>query len=763
MRTIDRHGTANLDDVLFESKRSLRNIQFVSSQKIPDRWNRMERSLLRDTWRELKRRRVVRAGIAYAVVGWVVLQAAEITFEPLNLPPWAMTWTVLGVVLGFPVVLVLSWFFDVSRRGITREHGVAGAAGAAFAVAMVLLAVAGVAWWLHGFYAPSKADQSNTSMSADVTPNTAPPNSIGVLPFNDLSPGADQGFLADGIAEQLLDRLARNDGLQVAARTSSFALRGLAQDMRALGRQLGVRWLLEGSLRKAEGRVRVTAQLIDTRDGFHVWSDTYERSDQDLFALQDEVAVAIADELSSRIKGVIAEAPTEADTTNSDALQAYLQGRQEWRQRTAGSLERAESLFRKAVDLDPEFARAWSGLADTYLLQTGYGRRSDQEAIGLAEPAAVKAVVLRPKLGEAWATLGLLRLTAGQYKAARSSLEEAMNLDPRYEMAPMWLAMVYTHLGQLDKRRDVLMKAIELNPLEPVINVNLAEMMASGGDREGARAQLQRVLAITPNEASLLRAVSAMELVELHYGAALRAARTALATDPDGPANIHSMLQVLMQIEDFAAAAVMANRLPEDTLDRHRAVQEIAFRSGSTQLLPAMKEAIATIAGTPDIIGNNETLILGGMIELRAGNLQRAVEWLSLAAGDPEQLHSHPLLMNPASLLVVALKALGEKKEAHRWNQPLTEVAAMMIKNSGNVIQRHMLEAMVAMHLDDSKAAVVALDAAYAQGYRDRWQLLYDPRLSPLQKTPEIRAMQQRMADEFAAAREEVARIGAEQ
>ena len=722
----------------------------------------MERSLLRETWKELKRRRVVRAGIAYAVVGWVVLQAAEVTFEPLNLPPWAMTWTVLGVVLGFPVVLVLSWFFDVSKRGITREHGVAGAAGAAFAVAMVLLAVGGVAWWLYGVYAPSKLDQASTSMSADASANTAPPNSIGVLPFNDLSPGADQGFLADGLAEELLDRLARNDGLQVAARTSSFALRGLAQDMRALGRQLGVRWLLEGSLRKAEGRVRITAQLIDTRNGFHVWSETYERSDQDLFALQDEVAVAIADELSTRIKGVVAEAPTEADTTNSEALQAYLQGRQAWRQRTADSLERAEALFRKAVELDPEFARAWSGLADTYLLQADYGRRSDQEAISLAEPAAVNAVVLRPKLGEAWASLGLLRMTAGQYTAAQSSLEQAMILDPRYEMAPMWLATIYANLGQVERRRDVLMKAVELNPLEPVINVNLAEMMASGGDRQGARELLQRVLAVTPNEASLLRALSGMELNELHYGAALRAARKALATDPDGPANIHAMLRVLIQIEDFDAAAVMANRLPDNTQDRHRTMQLIAFRSGSTQLLPAIEEMITRIVQNPDSIGNNETLVLGGMIEIRAGNSQRAVDWLSHAAGEPGQLQSQPDRMNPASLLVVALESVGEKKEAERWSQPLTDAASMMIERSGNTVQGHMLEAMVAIFGNDTRKAVSALSAAYDQGYRDRWQLLYDPRLAPLQKTPEIQAMQQRMADEFSAARDEASRGGAE-
>jgi TolB-like protein/Tfp pilus assembly protein PilF len=716
----------------------------------------MERSLLRETWDELKRRRVVRAGITYAVVGWVVLQAAEITYEPLGLPPWALTWTVLGVVLGFPVVLVISWFFDVSRRGITREHGVAGAAGAAFAVAMVLLAVGGVGWWLYGVYAPARLQQAGNSTDAAVS--TAPPNSVGVLPFDDLSPGADQGFLADGIAEELLDRLARNAGLKVASRTSSFALRGLAQDMRSLGQKLGVRWLLEGSLRKTGGRVRVTAQLIDTSNGFHVWSDTYERSDQDLFALQDEIAVAIADELSSRIEGVAAEAPARVDTDNAQALQAYLQGREAWRKRTAASLETAEAMFSKAVELDPEFARAWSGLADTYLLQADYGNRSDEEAIRLAEPAAVKAVVLRPKLGEAWASLGLLRMTAGQYKAAQSSLEQAMSLDPRYEMAPMWLANVYATTGRMDKKREVLLKAVELNPLEPVINVNLAELLASNGDPQGARDVLQRVLAIMPDDASLLRAVSGIELVERNYAAAVRAARSALATDPDGPANIHALLKVLMQIEDFDEAVVLANRLPDSTRDRSIALQWIAFRRGGTELLPAMLDTIADMAGHPYSPGNNDTLALLGMIQLRAGKPEKAAEWLSQAAGTPEQLESNYELMNPASLLVVALDALGQKEQMQRWTEPLLKAAKSIIEHDGNSVRRHMLEAMVATQQGDEKAAVAALQEAYTAGYRDRWQLLYDPRLAPLQRFPELQAMQQRMAEEFSAVREELSR-----
>lgn len=719
----------------------------------------MERSLLRDTWIELKRRRVVRAGVGYVVVAWVVLQVAEINFEPLGLPAWALTWTVLGAVLGFPVALALSWFFDVSRRGVSRERGATGAAGAAFGVAVVVLAVAGVAWWLYGVYAPSRLQPAETTAAADTNEHTAPPNSIGVLPFDDLSPDKDQGYLADGIAEELLDRLARNAGLKVASRTSSFALRGRAQDLRVLGRQLGVRWVLEGSLRKANERIRVTAQLIDASTGFHVWSETYERPGRDLFALQDEVAVAIADELSSRIEGVTAEAPAQADTTNPEALQAYLQGRQAWRKRTAASLQQAETMFLKAVELDPEFARAWCGLADTYLLQADYGGRSGDEAILLAEPAAVKAVVLRPQLGEAWASLGLLRMNAGQYRAAQSSLEQAMELDPRYEMAPMWLASVYARIGRVDLQREVLRKAAELNPLEPVININLAELLVNTGDTEGARSLLQRVLAITPNDATLLRGISNVELGQGNHVASLRAARLALATDPEGPANLHTMLNVLMGMEDFETAVALANRLPEGSLDRQEMLQWIAFRSGESETLPGFAALIPQIEAQAHSGSRNNALTLAGMVALRAGNTARAIALLSQLAEAPEQLEGNHDLLDAASLLAFALEKQGEAAQAKRWEQPLLEIAEGAIQHTGNGVRRHMIEAMVAMHRRDTQAAMTALNLAYERGYRERWQLLYDPRLAPLQSQPEMQALAQRIADELTAARKEAASV----
>jgi tetratricopeptide (TPR) repeat protein len=286
-----------------------------------------------------------------------------------------------------------------------------------------------------------------------------------------------------------------------------------------------------------------------------------------------------------------------------------------------------------------------------------------------------------------------------------------------------------------------------------VINVNLANLMANSGDQQGARDQLQRVLAITPHDASLLRGLSGLELGERHYAEALRTAEKALGTDPDGPANIQALLRILLAIEDYDAAATLAQRLPEQSQDRAIVLQEISFRQGSTELVPEMAERITAIARRAYSASDSGILTLGGMVQMRAGHAALAAEWLGQAAGTPELLEGNPELMDTASLLVFAHEALAEKEPVERWREPLLKVAKRAMQRPGNLVQNRIIEAMMGMHGDDRKTAVAALKQAYDAGWRDRWMLLYDPRLAPLQSNADIQAMQQRMAEEFAAAR----------
>ena len=726
-----------------------------------DRVRQLEQPVLRRTWAELRRRKVVRAGAAYVVAAWIVLQLAEITYQPLGLPDIALTWTVLGAVLGLPVVLVLAWFLDVSRRGVARERGAAGAAGAAFAVVVVLLTVGGLGWWLADVYRPgralARAEADRLQQQATARQPAAPVNSVAVLPFGDMSPGRDQQFLGDGLAEELLDRLARSPDLRVAARTSSFAFRDQAADVASIAARLNVRWIVEGSVRKDGGRIRVTAQLIDAADGFHAWSQSYEHDDQDLFALQDAVTDAIAKALSEHI-GATAIADADSGAADPAALEAYLRGRAAWRRRTPVSLDEAEAAFRLAVELDPGFARAWSGLADTYLLQMDYGSRPLDEAVQLAEPAAVRAVALGPQLGEAWASVGLLRMQVGQLDAARRSLEQAVRLDPRYEMAPLWLALTYGRQGEYALQRDTLERALALNPLEPIIHVNLAEARVRMGDAIAAREQLLNVLAITPEDTTLLRGLALVERSSGRLVEARQAAERALQVDADAPASLVALAQVLLRIEDFDGAAALIARLPQQHPAASLLAQERELRAGGNALHPALASRLQRLPPRIESADDRDALELAGAARLRAGADAEAASLLARAAGEPADLAAHAAQrLDAASLLLVALERSGDEAAAAQWRDALAEASDLWLDKFGDDAEAWYARALAALRNDRPDAALAALETAAARGFSERWLLRFDPRLQPLRDHPQVRALASQLEAAFAQARQAAA------
>lgn len=684
-------------------------------------------SLLTSAWHELQRRKVVRAGAAYAVVAWVVLQIGEITFEPLGLPPRALTWTILGAILGFPVVLVLSWFFDLGPRGLTLDRSPAARAGAWMAVLLVLLTTAGVGTWLVKLYGDAPDDRVNPLVGD---------TSIAVLPFADMSPGSDQSYLGDGIAEELLDRLARDSRLQVASRTSSFALRNQANDIKQLGDKLGVRWVVEGSVRKAGQRLRITAQLIDASTGFHAWSETYERDDSDLFALQDEVTEAIADQLRQRMRlsgGAIAT-DQMGETESAVAHEAFLQGRQAWRQRTPASLEQAEQLFRQAVEQDPSYARAWAGLADTYLLQADYGNRSVGEAVQMAEPAAVRAVTLAPGLGEAWASVGLLRMSAGQLAPAERSLREAIRLDPRYEMAPMWLASVLGRSGELQQQVEVLRQALELNPLEPIINANLAHALAQLGRYAEAEQQLQRSLAITPSEPLLLRSLAQLHREQGQLARALDEARQAYRADPSAPATWNVLAQCLIELGDLQQLDRLLSEIDAgDDLDL--SLRQIrSLYSEQPVWLPEMRRHLESMS-------SEELKLRPGLVQLSAwasrfSDPATGLRLIESVLGDDEPGKLDAELLSLHDGLLQLNEPLSEPQRVF-WAQRAGRADATD-QSAGGLYLRAAMYALAG----DLAASSAALDQALQAGFSDPHLLRFDPRFDGLRKHSKLADVQ---------------------
>jgi TolB-like protein/Flp pilus assembly protein TadD len=370
---------------------------------------------------ELSRRKVIRVAIAYPIVGWLLIQVAGETLGPLGVPPWSVTLVVVLVALGYPLALILAWAFDITPQGIRRTESV-------------------------------------------VPP---PENSVAVLPFLDLSPERNQGYFCEGMAEEIINALTQVGGLHVASRTSSFKFLNAPMDAREIGGQLRVRKILEGSVRKAGERLRVTAQLIDVENGYHAWSKRFDRSLKDVFAIQDEIASEVMHALH------VALSPTEkkkAITGRSlpathQAYDYYLQGRQFFYRFNPNSLAFARQVFERAIEVSPAYAQAHAGLADTLSFRYMYAER-DEETRRLALEHSRKALELAPELAEAHASEGLALLLHRDYATAEKSFRKAIELNPDLYEAHYFYARALVQQGRFEDAAAEFLRAAEVNPDE---------------------------------------------------------------------------------------------------------------------------------------------------------------------------------------------------------------------------------------------------------------------------------------------------------
>jgi TolB-like protein/Flp pilus assembly protein TadD len=433
---------------------------------------------------EIKRRRVGKVAIGYGAVAWGVTEGCSVVFPALHVPEWAMTFVVVFLLVGFPVSMVLAWIFDVGPDGIHRTAPLPGEAAPATQIRqraifglLVLLGMAGLGYLLYE-RGVGRADAGQ------------PHDSIAVLPFANLSGDPSKDYFSDGMSEELLDLLARVPGLQVAARSSAFAYKGRNVDIRDVGRQLGVETVLEGSVRQQGDKVRITAQLIDTATGFHLWSETYDRKLEDIFAVQDEIAQSIVDRLRIQL------APNQqslaqrerAPTQNVDAYQLYLQGRAIWKRRGEENLRQAIDLYQAALGKDPAFARANAALASAYVVMPGYTEETGDEEkyYELAQNAARTALSVDPNIGEAHAVLAQINANRGNLLDAESGFFFAISLEPNEATPHQWYSILLRNVGRLDAALTQARRAQELDPTSPIIAANLAQAYLTRGDDDQA-------------------------------------------------------------------------------------------------------------------------------------------------------------------------------------------------------------------------------------------------------------------------------------
>jgi TolB-like protein/Flp pilus assembly protein TadD len=446
---------------------------------------------------ELKRRNVIRVGIAYGLGAWVLLQAADFGLQVIDAPNWILQVLVLIAAIGLPAVLVFAGIFEMTPEGlkresdITPEQSISAHTGRKLDRTIIAILVAAVALLLlDRFSHPQITPESAPEAAQSALPGSAEPDiaengkpSIAVLPFVNMSSDPEQEYFSDGLAEELLNRLVKFDQLQVAARTSSFQFKGQNLDMAEIGRQLKVEHLLEGSVRKAGNRLRVTAQLIKANDGYHLWSETYEREIDDIFGIQDEISDAITNALKLELGVHEAKGrPTE----NIEAYQLFLQARHALAKRGADNMHDAITLFEQAIELDPTFARAYSGAAITWSLLPGYGGATEMEARQRANELATKARQLDPDNPESYVALGRMRGNAqGAIVTAQQNFEKAYQLAPNdVDVVNLYGDFLF-NMGRIEEAEAMERRAMELDPLAAVHYSDLAfVLLAQGKDEE---------------------------------------------------------------------------------------------------------------------------------------------------------------------------------------------------------------------------------------------------------------------------------------
>lgn len=444
-------------------------------------------------WARLRRHRTVQWCLAYAAAAWTLLQGLEYLTETYGWPPQIRQITTLALALGLPVVFAVAMYHG--RRGRQRVS----AQEIFWLSALVLLG--GAALWVYARYGGTyeeepaqRAGPDAVGVAADARP------SIAVLPFENRSLLAEDAFFVDGIHDDVLTQLAKIGALKVIARTSVEQFRDTKLTAREIGEQLGATQVLEGGVQRAGNRVRINVQLIEAASDMHLWAETYDRdlTAANIFAIQTDVAAAIATALSATLTKVEQARLGAVPTQNLAAWEAYQLGKQRMARRTSEALEDAEQFFERAIELDEGFALAYVGLADTLALRMDYGGLSEADMMERATAAATRAIELDADLAEASTSAAWLAVLREDWAAAETGFRRAIELNPNYATAYHWCSRLFLRTGRYDEALRFAEKAAELDPLSAIINVNLGNAQERVGQFSEALAAYHKAIEIDP-------------------------------------------------------------------------------------------------------------------------------------------------------------------------------------------------------------------------------------------------------------------------
>ena len=703
---------------------------------------------------ELKRRNVLRVAIAYLAAAWLLTEVAGTLFPLFGFGDTPARIVVIVLAIGFPIFIIFSWVYELTPEGlmlekeIRRDESITARTGKQLdRIIIVLLALA------VGYFAFDKFVLEPARV-ADIIKETAQQarsetliesygdRSIAVLPFANLSADPDQQYFSDGISEELLNLLAQIPEFRVISRSSSFSFKGQDIAIPEVARRLNVAHVLEGSVRKAGNKVRISAQLIEGRSDTHLWSETYERvlTTRNLFAIQSEIAESISAALDSVLSASDREQLSRVPTENLDAYYAYHLGRQRMVNRTVDSLEQAVDLFRSAIEMDPDYAPAYVGLADAHMLLGDYGDLDLLEMVANAEPALNRALELDVRLAPAYTSLGAIRTKQFDLAAAEAAHLRAIELDPNYATAYHWYGdLLVSYAGRPGEAIPLLERALTLDPLSPAVTVTLGQAFEGVGQFERAVEFYKRAIEIAPDYPG-----SYFILARIHHNAfgrldeAFRWRNEGLSRNPKQVIALGNMGMMFLDLGDDKSAEhwidqaislspghFAANRA-KVYLNRYRGLESQALENARDlfEIIPGNKITISTLVyfgryeeALQKYLESNPELACSGNTRVTTSTVLQALD-LSLAFERTGNTKCADLLLDLVLQQTKNMPRLG--------SQGIGIAGVQVYARKGKI-----------------KQALTDLRIAIDDRWRDLWwaQGKHSPQLDNLRDHPEFKAM----------------------
>lgn len=461
---------------------------------------------------ELKRRNVFRVTAAYVVIGWLLLQVGDVVFEALEVDASANRMLMAFVLLGLIPTVLFAWAFEMTPEGIKRDKDVVvdeqqdrqKAKKLDYVTMFVLVLVGAMSLWQHW-----RSDEELPIEAVHDTPVVPPvveninidDKSLAVLPFTNVANTADNEPFTVGIHDDLITSLSKISALKVISRTSVLNYNTASNSVKNIALNLGVAHIVEGGVQRVGDQVRLNVKLVDAKTEKHLWAETYNRelTASNIFQIQTEVSQKIANELKAQLTDAEVQSLGKHQTSNLEAYNAYLAGRQRLLTRNSQSLYQALSLFEKATKLDPEYALAYVGQADTWSLLNNYSDVSEADMMAHGEPLIEKALLLDPNLAEAHTSQANYLAEKDELEAAKAAFEHALKLNPNYATTYHWYGNLLTRMGQLEQALSMFRKGVELDPISPVILTNIATILSGYERHQEALAQFDRIIELVPD------------------------------------------------------------------------------------------------------------------------------------------------------------------------------------------------------------------------------------------------------------------------